>query len=158
MKPILSLSRAAAFLAAISLASLTFAQPPPGGPGGPGGPGAPGAPGGRFPGGPGGPFPGGPGGPGPGGPSGFDPGPRPPFLPIPIIPIPPRPPERYESEGSSLTAQVQRKLRKLGYYNGTVDGELGRGTRAAIRAYQEENDLDITGKIDRALLRSLGLL
>lgn len=151
MKTTLSLSRAAAFLAAISLASLSFAQPGPGGPIVPGDP--------RGPGGPGGPGPRGPGlgipGPGPGG---FIPGPRRPVIPIPIIPIPPRPPEVYEADGSALTAQVQRKLKKLGYYTGTVDGEMGRGTRAAIREYQSENDLEVSGKIDRALLRSLGLL
>jgi peptidoglycan hydrolase-like protein with peptidoglycan-binding domain len=62
-----------------------------------------------------------------------------------------------EDDGSSLTAAVQRKLKRLGYYTGAVDGELGRGTRAAIRAYQEENDLEVTGQINRALLRSLGL-
>jgi peptidoglycan hydrolase-like protein with peptidoglycan-binding domain len=39
-----------------------------------------------------------------------------------------------------------------------VDGELGRGTRAAIRVYQEENGLEVTGQIDRPLLRALGLL
>ena len=73
------------------------------------------------------------------------------------MPVPPRPPIPAD-DGSTLTAQVQRKLKKLGYYEGVVDGELGRGTRAAIRAFQAENGLDETGKIDRPLLRSLGLL
>lgn len=151
MKTTLSLSRAAAFLAAISLASLSFAQPGPRGPIVPDDPRVPVGPGGFVPRGPGLGIP----GPGPGG---FIPGPRRPGIPIPIIPIPPRPPEAYESDGSALTAQVQRKLKKLGYYTGTVDGEMGRGTRAAIREYQSENDLEVSGKIDRALLRSLGLL
>ena len=73
------------------------------------------------------------------------------------MPVPPRPPIPAD-DGSTLTAQVQRKLKKLGYYEGVVDGELGRGTRAAIRAFQAENGLDETWKIDRPLLRSLGLL
>ena len=152
MKLIPSLSRAAAFLAAISLAGLSFAQPGPGfvpgdprDPRVPGGPGVPGAPGG-------------PRGPIPGRPGGFDPGPRVPRAPIPIVPIPPRPPEATEADPAAVAAQVQRKLKRLGYYAGTVDGEMGRGTRAAIRAYQSENDLEVTGKIDRPLLRSLGLL
>jgi peptidoglycan hydrolase-like protein with peptidoglycan-binding domain len=64
---------------------------------------------------------------------------------------------RTDSDAVSTTAQVQRKLKKLGYFEGTVDGELGPRSRAAIRTYQEENGLEITGQIDRALLRSLGL-
>ncbi len=135
MKPKLALSRAAAFLAAISLASLAFAQPPPGGPGGPGGPG---------PGGPGGPIPGRPGGPGP----------RP---PIPIIPIPPRPPLPPVSDGASLVARVQLKLKRLGYYGGLVDGDLGRGTRGALRSFQYDRDLRATGSMDGPTLRALGL-
>jgi hypothetical protein len=131
MKAIISLSRTAVFIAAIAMVNFSFAQPGPGGPGGPG--------------------PGGPGGFGPGGPG--------PFPIVPIIPIPPGPPSRYhESDGSSLAVQVQRKLKKLGYYTGAVDGEVGRGTRAAIRAYQDENGLEVNGQIDRHLLRSLGLL
>jgi peptidoglycan hydrolase-like protein with peptidoglycan-binding domain len=97
------------------------------------------------------------------------PAPRPP-RPDPIPPQPPRPPrpplhllvpsERVvitRSYSDSIGAQVQRKLKKLGYYNGTVDGEIGPRSRAAIRAYQEENGLEITGQIDRALLGSLAL-
>ena len=144
MKILKTLSRITTLAAVFSLAGLSIAQPPPGGPGGPGG---------GFPGG----FPGGPGGPGPGGPFPGGPGPRP---PIPIVPIPiphPRPPVE-ESDGHSLAVQVQRKLKRLGYYNGAVDGEVGRGTRAAIRVYQEENGLEANGQIDRPLLRSLGLL
>jgi peptidoglycan hydrolase-like protein with peptidoglycan-binding domain len=64
---------------------------------------------------------------------------------------------RTDSDAVSIAAQVQRKLKKLGYYEGTVDGELGAKTRGAIRTYQEENSLEITGQVDKALLRSLGL-
>jgi len=56
-----------------------------------------------------------------------------------------------------LTAQVQRELRRLGYYDGSVDGEIGPITRRAIRGFQEENGLEITGTIDQALLRLLGI-
>jgi peptidoglycan hydrolase-like protein with peptidoglycan-binding domain len=52
---------------------------------------------------------------------------------------------------------VQRKLKALGYYSGSIDGEIGPLTRSAIRAYQEENGLEITGRIDKALLASLAL-
>ena len=56
-----------------------------------------------------------------------------------------------------MTAQVQRKLRTLGYYSGSVDGAVGPVTRASIRSYQGENGLAITGRIDSALMASLGL-
>ena len=151
MKRILSKSGAVALLAAVSTVSLSFAQPGPGFD--PNAPGVPGAPGRR------GVLPGGPGAPGlpnPG-PGGFLPGRRLPGVPVPIIPVPPRPPVPAEADGSVLVAQVQRKLKKLGYYEGVVDGEMGRGTRGAIRAYQNENGLAETGVIDRPLLRSLGL-
>jgi len=79
---------------------------------------------------------------------------------IPVPPIPP-PPEvvvyHSHSSSDSISASVQRKLRKLGYYNGSVDGDIGPKSRAAIRAYQEENGLEATGQINRALLASLGL-
>jgi hypothetical protein len=56
---------------------------------------------------------------------------------------------------NSLAADVQRALRRQGYYYGSVDGIIGSGSRSAIRAYQRDRGLLITGRIDRALLRSL---
>jgi hypothetical protein len=61
------------------------------------------------------------------------------------------------SYSSGLEVDVQRELRRLGYYDGALDGEVGPGTRSGIRAYQRDNGLAVTGMIDRALLRSLGL-
>ena len=55
----------------------------------------------------------------------------------------------------SLAADVQRALKSRGYYYGSVDGLIGSGSRAAIRAYQRDHRMSITGRIDRALLRSL---
>jgi hypothetical protein len=42
--------------------------------------------------------------------------------------------------------EIQQKLKKLGYYKGTVDGLTGPKTRAAIRAFQRDNGLRIDGK------------
>jgi peptidoglycan hydrolase-like protein with peptidoglycan-binding domain len=56
-----------------------------------------------------------------------------------------------------LTVKVQRILKRLGYYRGPIDGDFGPGTSAAVRAYQVDNQLPPTGRIDRFLLRSLGL-
>jgi hypothetical protein len=55
----------------------------------------------------------------------------------------------------SLAVDVQRALKSRGYYYGSVDGVIGSGSRSAIRAYQRDRGLSVTGRIDRALLRSL---
>ena len=52
---------------------------------------------------------------------------------------------------------VQSELAKLGYYNGAVDGVLGDQTEAALARYQEDRDLSVTGTLNPATLRSLGL-
>jgi len=57
--------------------------------------------------------------------------------------------------GDSLAVDVQRALRSRGYYRGYIDGDVGTGTRAAIRAYQRDRGLYVTGRIDSSLLRSL---
>ena len=56
-----------------------------------------------------------------------------------------------------LAVDVQRALARRGYYHGAIDGGIGSGTRAAIRRYQYDRGLEVTGRIDRSLLRSLGL-
>lgn len=53
--------------------------------------------------------------------------------------------------------QVQENLRRLGYYKGSVDGVNGPATRNAIRAYQVDRGLPVTGRLDRELLQDLGL-
>jgi hypothetical protein len=65
--------------------------------------------------------------------------------------------QRSESSDDDLTVDVQRALSKRGHYRGPIDGDAGPQTRAAIRDYQYKNRLEVTGRIDRALLRSLGL-
>lgn len=57
----------------------------------------------------------------------------------------------------ATVAAVQRRLARGGYYHGSVDGVIGNGTRAAIRAYERNNGLPVDGEIDRQLLRTLGL-
>ena len=62
-----------------------------------------------------------------------------------------------DDRGNDLAIDVQRALRRDGYYRGSIDGDIGSGTRAAIRQYQYDHSLEVTGRIDRALLRSLDL-
>ncbi len=59
--------------------------------------------------------------------------------------------------GDELVIDVQRSLRRRGYYRGTLDGAAGPGTRAAIRAYQADHRLAVTGRLDGHLLHSLGV-
>ena len=66
----------------------------------------------------------------------------------------------YRSDRNSsdeLAVDVQRALARKGYYRGGIDGDIGPGTRAAIRSYQYNRGLEVTGRIDGALLRSLGI-
>jgi Putative peptidoglycan binding domain len=57
-----------------------------------------------------------------------------------------------------IIANVQYALQQLGYFSEEVDGVLGAVTRSAIEDYQVENNLPVTGAIDRPLLISLGLI
>ncbi len=47
---------------------------------------------------------------------------------------------RSGSSGDSVW-QLQEKLKELGYYTGTVDGDYGSGTTNAVKAFQEVNKL-----------------
>ncbi len=57
-----------------------------------------------------------------------------------------------------IIANVQYALQQLGYFAEAADGVLGPVTRAAIEDYQVENNLPVTGAIDRPLLVSLGFI
>src|SRR5438270_1793388 len=57
-----------------------------------------------------------------------------------------------------IIANVQFALQQLGYYSEAVDGVLGGVTRSASEDYQVENNLPVTGAIDRPLLISLGVI
>ena len=52
---------------------------------------------------------------------------------------------------------VQSKLAEQGYYHGQVDGIIGSGSIQAIRQFQADHGLPVTGKIDPQLLRVLGI-
>ena len=46
--------------------------------------------------------------------------------------------------GKSVSV-MQERLKELGYYNGSVDGDFGGGTEEALRLFQSQNDLDVDG-------------
>lgn len=58
------------------------------------------------------------------------------------------------STGSAVRA-LQTQLKKLGYYNGSIDGSFGAGTKAAVIAFQSKNGLTADGKAGNATLNKL---
>ena len=53
--------------------------------------------------------------------------------------------------------EVQQALNDAGFDCGTPDGIAGKGTAAAVSAYQEANGLPVDGQISEELLASLGI-
>lgn len=66
-----------------------------------------------------------------------------------------------EQNDSDMTpaevAAVQEALTDLGYDPGRVDGQMDNDTRAAIREFQKEKDVIITGTVDEETAELLGV-
>lgn len=58
--------------------------------------------------------------------------------------------------GDPVIEQVQRILRDLNFYEGTLDGLSGPATVKAVEAYQRKLGMTPTGRIDEQLLEQLG--
>ncbi len=56
-----------------------------------------------------------------------------------------------------MIQQVQGRLQQQGVYHGNVDGVWGPGTKSAVRSYQQQHNLNATGKLDVDTLASLNL-
>lgn len=61
-------------------------------------------------------------------------------------------------ERSSHVLAVQHNLSARGYYDGTLDGIYGWGTENAVRAFQKDHNLPVTGRVDTATYDALGLI
>jgi outer membrane murein-binding lipoprotein Lpp len=48
------------------------------------------------------------------------------------------------------SVNIQKALKKAGYYSGGIDGKVGPGTRDAIAAFQKDNGLSADGVCGRA--------
>lgn len=59
--------------------------------------------------------------------------------------------------GDDLTRAVQQRLKDQGFFYGSVDGQGGSETAAAIRRYQIRYGLRVTGELNDETLRSLGV-
>ena len=50
---------------------------------------------------------------------------------------------------------AQKELKDRGYYSGPIDGVIGAATQSALRAYQRDRGLKVTGRLDSSTIRSL---
>ena len=63
---------------------------------------------------------------------------------------------KYGSRGSEVT-QIQTKLKRWGYYNGTVDGIYGAQTMNAVKYFQSKNGLTVDGIAGTKTLQAMGI-
>jgi murein L,D-transpeptidase YcbB/YkuD len=58
---------------------------------------------------------------------------------------------------SEQIRQVQQKLQEEGHSPGAIDGQWGPQTQAAVREFQQEKNLTVTGQLDQETLKELGV-
>ena len=63
---------------------------------------------------------------------------------------------KYGSRGSEVT-QIQTKLKRWGYYSGSVDGIYGSQTVAAVKSFQKKNGLTVDGIAGTQTLKAMGI-
>lgn len=63
---------------------------------------------------------------------------------------------KYGSRGSEVT-QIQTKLKRWGYYNGSIDGIYGSKTVAAVKYFQRKNGLTQDGIAGPKTLAAMGI-
>lgn len=63
---------------------------------------------------------------------------------------------RVGSSGEDVKT-LQTKLKRWGYYTGSIDGVFGAGTKKAVIAFQKKNGLTPDGIVGTATLKALGM-
>ena len=63
---------------------------------------------------------------------------------------------KYGSRGDEVI-QIQTKLKRWGYYNGTIDGIYGSNTMAAVKYFQRKNGLTQDGIAGTKTLQAMGI-
>lgn len=63
----------------------------------------------------------------------------------------------YYGSPSSHVTPVQQKLKRWGYYSGSVDGKFGAATEKAVKYFQQKNGLTADGKAGKRTLGKMGL-
>ncbi len=64
---------------------------------------------------------------------------------------------RYGSRGSEVT-QIQTKLKRWGYYSGSIDGIYGTKTVNAVKYFQRKNGLTVDGIAGSKTLAAMGIM
>ncbi|MEJ2308051.1 MAG: peptidoglycan-binding domain-containing protein [Gammaproteobacteria bacterium] len=59
--------------------------------------------------------------------------------------------------GCKCCGDIEMKLKQAGFDPGSVDGIVTDKTRAALRAYQQSRNLDVTGQFNSDTQKSMGL-
>lgn len=63
---------------------------------------------------------------------------------------------KYGSRGQEVRT-IQTKLKRWGYYTGSVDGIYGSGTLAAVKKFQKKNGLVVDGIAGKKTLEAMGI-
>lgn len=63
---------------------------------------------------------------------------------------------KYGSRGNEVT-QIQTKLKRWGYYNGSIDGVYGSKTLNAVKFFQRKNGLTVDGIAGEKTLAAMGI-
>jgi len=63
---------------------------------------------------------------------------------------------KYGSSGNEVT-QIQTKLKRWGYYKGSIDGVYGSQTLAAVKSFQRKNGLTVDGIAGEKTLNAMGI-
>ena len=63
---------------------------------------------------------------------------------------------RYGSRGDKVK-ELQQKLKRCGYYTGSIDGIFGSGTQAAVKNFQKKNGLTADGIVGPKTAAALGM-
>jgi len=54
-----------------------------------------------------------------------------------------------EAKQQADPKQIQTALKNAGYYQGVVDGKMGKKTRKAVREFQKANNLPVNGRVGK---------
>jgi peptidoglycan hydrolase-like protein with peptidoglycan-binding domain len=84
------------------------------------------------------------------------PPPEPMPTPVAVAPPPPTPAAKHVTAHQGRVANVQTALNNNGAHL-EVDGHMGPKTVAALKAFQKQHHLKVTGKLDSATAKALGV-
>ncbi len=75
--------------------------------------------------------------------------------PAPVTPTPTPKSLQRGFTGSDAVRAVQRRLKELGYYKGSADGDFGPATESAVKEFQKANGLTADGKVGEKTLAKM---